>query len=315
MVQLTDNEGHWTLARQGSFPGKAYRQWAFKSYGDHLAVATTTGQAWGIGDQQQSNNLFILQPENDRMSILSSITHFGLNENIRSVRYINSKAYVVTFRQVDPLFVIDLENIEHPRILDELKAPGFSTYMHPVDADTLLGFGQSADQNGMVTGFQLSLFDISDDYNLKTSDQFEFGNRFSFSDALHDHTSLYINTDERILGFPVIHDEIDFLWENLMVTPVFTGAEFYTFADNEIRLVGAVSHSDWLMETCNPTTHDTHYYFYRHRSFDVNRVFEVNSRLFSLSRYGIKEHDIEDLDNVLISQKFTHNDSDCPGHY
>ncbi len=103
----------------------------------------------------------------------------GLTERIYAVRYFGDLATVVTFRQTDPLYVLDLADVTAPKVLGELKIPGFSTYLHPVGDDKLLGIGQDADDSGRVTGFQVSLFDLSDRSAPVQLDRLSLGQGFS----------------------------------------------------------------------------------------------------------------------------------------
>ena len=86
----------------------------------------------------------------------------GRGERVYAVRFVDDVGYVVTFRQVDPLYTLDLSNAERPRVLGELKIAGYSSYLHPIGDDLLLGIGQDATEQGRTLGTQLSLFDVSD---------------------------------------------------------------------------------------------------------------------------------------------------------
>ena len=93
---------------------------------------------------------------------LGQVGGLGKGERIYSVRFIDDVGYVVTFRQVDPLYTVDLSAPANPRVRGELKIRGYSAYLHPVGRDLLLGVGQDATEQGQLLGTQLSLFDVSD---------------------------------------------------------------------------------------------------------------------------------------------------------
>lgn len=145
----------------GAVPGYLYGRWAMSEHEGHLRVATTSQAPWD-GSGTSSSSVVVLAERGDRLVEVGRLDGLGLDERIYAVRYFGDTATVVTFRQTDPLYVLDLGDPTRPRLLGELKIPGFSTYLHPVGDDRLLGVGQDADASGRVTGFQLSLFDLSD---------------------------------------------------------------------------------------------------------------------------------------------------------
>jgi uncharacterized secreted protein with C-terminal beta-propeller domain len=93
------------------------------------------------------------------MQIMGSVKGLGLTERIYSARFIGDKGYLVTFRQTDPFYILDLSNPAAPKMTGELKIPGFSSYLHPISATRILGVGR---EEGKV---KLSLFDVSNKYN------------------------------------------------------------------------------------------------------------------------------------------------------
>lgn len=148
-------------AGSASVDGYVMGRWALSSYDGHLRVATTSSPPWGPGPLS-SSQVTVLQEQPDGLVETGRVDGLGVGERIYAVRYFGELATVVTFRQTDPLYVLDLADPAAPRLLGELKVPGFSTYLHPVGRDRLLGVGQDADDQGRVTGTQLSLFDLSD---------------------------------------------------------------------------------------------------------------------------------------------------------
>jgi uncharacterized secreted protein with C-terminal beta-propeller domain len=121
----------------------------------------------------------------------------GRTEQIRAVRYFGDIAAVVTFRQTDPLYLLDLSG--QPKVLGELKVPGFSTYLHPIGDGLLLGIGQDADESGMVTGMQASVFDISDLSRPALVDRLRLGN--GYAPALDDSRAFTYDPDRRLATF------------------------------------------------------------------------------------------------------------------
>jgi uncharacterized secreted protein with C-terminal beta-propeller domain len=117
-----------------------------------LRVATTD---WSWNGQQGGNHLFVLRPHGTRLDVIGAIRGLAKGERIYAGRMFGDKGYLVTFRQTDPLFTLDLSDPRHPRVAGELKINGFSNYIHPMGNDLLLTIGQDATEQGRVTGLHL----------------------------------------------------------------------------------------------------------------------------------------------------------------
>jgi hypothetical protein len=128
--RLDDGTGA-TYVASGQVEGRLLNQFAMSEYNGDLRVATTTDDWGGFGDQSEST-VFVLRPEGDELRQISSVGGLGKDEQIYAVRFIENLAYVVTFRQIDPLYVIDLTDPANPVEAGELKIPGYSAYLHPV---------------------------------------------------------------------------------------------------------------------------------------------------------------------------------------
>ncbi|HEX5266511.1 MAG TPA: beta-propeller domain-containing protein, partial [Acidimicrobiales bacterium] len=179
----------------GSVPGVLTDQYALSEYGGVLRVATTVGQAYapvpGAASQDQqvapavgtSDNLVtVLQPSGGALVPIGQVSGLGRGERIYGVRFLGSLGYVVTFRQTDPLYVIDLSDPRHPALQGQLQLTGFSAYLHPLGGGRLLGLGQETDQGG--DGVQVSVFDVSDPTHPALDARRYFGS--SYSTAEHD---------------------------------------------------------------------------------------------------------------------------------
>jgi hypothetical protein len=183
----------------GSVQGYVMGRWALSSHEGHLRVATTTSPPWG-GDVPSSSSVIVLEEQPDRLQQVGRVDGLGIDERIFAVRYFGDLATVVTFRQTDPLYVVDLADPTAPAVLGELKIPGFSTYLHPVGDDLLLGVGQDADEQGRVTGMQVSLFDLSDRTKPVQVDRLSLGQ--GWSDAGHDSRAFGYDTARRTALLP-----------------------------------------------------------------------------------------------------------------
>jgi hypothetical protein len=162
----------------GSVRGHVYGRWALSEHNGDLRVATTLQPPWD-GSGQSSSSIVVLGQDGDRLVERGRVDGLGLDERIFAVRYFGDLATVVTFRETDPLYVLDLSEPTRPRVLGELKIPGFSTYLHPVGDDRLMGVGMDADFSGRVTGFQVSLFDLTDLSNPVQVDRLSLGEGYS----------------------------------------------------------------------------------------------------------------------------------------
>jgi hypothetical protein len=144
----------------GSVEGHLLDQFSMSEHQGVLRVATTDGTPWGGATSESA--VAVLALEGDRLVEIGRVDGLGEGERIYAVRFLGDRGFVVTFRQIDPLYAIDLSDPSAPRLTGELKIPGFSSYLHPVDDDLLLGVGQDATEDGRVVGGQVSLFDVSD---------------------------------------------------------------------------------------------------------------------------------------------------------
>jgi uncharacterized secreted protein with C-terminal beta-propeller domain len=208
-------------AASGAVPGTLLNQFSLSEHDGVLRVATTG---------RRESRITTLEERDGRLVERAHVGGLGPDERIFAVRFIGDVGYVVTFRQVDPLYTVDLSDPDRPRVIGELKIPGYSAYLHPVADDLLLGVGQEATERGEVRGLQLSLFDVSDLARPTRLQQLRLGDRWSQSAVEWDHRA--------------------FLWwpaTNLAVLPIdsdgFTGAAgFRVDRASGIAELGRVSH-------------------------------------------------------------------------
>lgn len=142
--------------------GHLLNQYSLSEHNGYLRVATTAGDPWWGEENTSESFITVLDEADNRLVTVGQVGGIGKTERIYSVRFMGDMGYVVTFRQTDPLYAIDLADPTNPTVLGELKIPGFSSYLHPVGDGLLLGVGQDATDRGQITGSQVSLFDVSD---------------------------------------------------------------------------------------------------------------------------------------------------------
>lgn len=252
------------LVAMGSVPGMTLNQFSLDETGSGLLRVATTD---GFGDAA-SSGVYVMQASAGNLQTIGSVTGLARGERIFSVRFAGSVGYVSTFREVDPLFVIDLSTPTAPRVVGELKVPGFSTYLHPLDATRLLGIGRDVDPtSGRILGLQLSIFDVGDPANPRRTATYTFaGDGWeSWSEALWDHHALGWFAGQRILALPVQQGS---WWEGSHGLVVFRidldGAGGFTN-------LGQIVHAD-----------------------PVRRSLRIGDHLYSISAGQVKVHRIDD---------------------
>lgn len=194
--------------------GHLLNQFSMDEHHGHLRVVTTEGNMWDDKNPSK-NHLFILD---EKLKVTGSVEGLAKGERIYSARFMGDKAYMVTFRETDPLFVIDVADPAAPKVLGELKIPGFSNYLHPLDENHLIGFGYEtvAEKNPggdepliLTMGMKISLFDVTDFANPKEKDTENIGGRGTYSPIQYDHRALFQHKERNLYGFPVVtYDEI-----------------------------------------------------------------------------------------------------------
>lgn len=171
-----------TYFASGSVDGRLLNQFSMSEFAGVLRVAVTT-DGEGFGSPQQSG-VRVLQRNGRSLDRIGTLNGLGINERIYAVRFLGELGYIVTFRQVDPLYVIDLRDPRAPRRAGELKIPGYSSYLHPIAPGQLLGIGQDANDQGQRLGTALQVFDVSDPNNPRQLTKLRVGGT---SEAEYDH--------------------------------------------------------------------------------------------------------------------------------
>ena len=172
----------------GSVPGYMLSQWAMSEHGGHLRTATTNVPPWLDEDRppESDSQVIVLAERDGALVEVGRAGGLGRGESIYAVRFMGDRGFVVTYEEIDPLYVLDLSVPEAPRVTGELKIPGYSAYLHPVGDGLLLGVGQDVDEDGNTLGFQLSLFDVSDMANPRRVSAYKIPGS-NWSEAEWDH--------------------------------------------------------------------------------------------------------------------------------
>ncbi len=293
------DEGEITYMTDGSVPGHVLNQFSMDEYDGNLRIATTIGRVSRISSDTVSN-VYVLGPE---MNVVGSVEGLAPGEEIYSARFMGSRCYLVTFKKVDPLFVIDLGDPNNPKVLGKLKIPGYSDYLHPYDATHLIGIGKEtieAEEGDFAwyQGVKISLFDVSNVSNPREMAKYEIGDRGTDSLALRDHKAFLFDRDRNLLVMPVLEAKIDRDSYSEEVPPhargefVYQGAYVFNISLSEgIVLRGRVTHLDDQWDLVRSG------YVFESR-LSVQRALYIDDVLYTLSRSMIKMSDLASLDEL-----------------
>ncbi len=206
IYKFTYRDGRAVPTASGSVPGRILNQYSMGEFEDHLRVATTVSPEGFSGVPH--NDVYVLRERGSDLVVVGSVEGIAPRETIRSARFIGDRGYVVTFEQIDPLFTLDLSDPTDPRIVGELKVPGFSTFIVPMGDDHLLTVGQFIpdNQDGFFRpwGVQLSVFDISDFANPRLQHNVVIGEEDgAYSEALFNPKAFTYFAERDLVALPV----------------------------------------------------------------------------------------------------------------
>jgi inhibitor of cysteine peptidase len=199
IFRLGLNSGDIEFEASGEVIGTILNQFSMDEYYGTFRIATTHTDE----NFETVNNLFILDEE---LNELGSVTDLAKGENIYSVRFMGDRAFVVTFETIDPLFAIDLSDPENPEVKGELKISGYSSYLHPLDADHLIGIGKEVDEyTGSEKGLKFTIFDVSDLDDPRVLDNETIDSDYSYSEVLSDHKAFLYHPEQNLIVVPVYY--------------------------------------------------------------------------------------------------------------
>lgn len=289
------DKGAVTFTAAGEVEGTVLNQFSMDENGDYFRIATTT-QSWYNDTNQSHNSLFVLDKT---MQTVGKLEDLAQGERIYSTRFMGNRAYIVTFKQVDPLFAIDLTEPTHPFVAGELKIPGYSEYLHPYDENHLIGVGHDSVQNGdsaIPQGLQMALFDVSDMKNPQQIYKVNIGDKGTNTELTYNHKVLYWDEEKHLFGFPVDYYELEkgFDAANPWQTGVgkWQGAYIYSVTpESGFELKAKLSQFPISANVTVDYGKDAAYYSYY--NYFVNRILRVgDDSLFTLSNNQINAYDL-----------------------
>ncbi len=187
--------------------------WEFFGFGgvimaDGVAVADAPARAQTRNVNEPYNAVYVLKAVGDKLEVVGSLEDVAPGEQLYSARFLGDRGFLVTFLRIDPLFILDLSKPTDPKVMGELKIPGYSDYLHPFGENLLIGVGQSTRQTpwgGVVPdAVQFSLFDVSDWENPTLVEQVELGGYGSYCDVSYTHKAFTFMPDRGLLAAPVV---------------------------------------------------------------------------------------------------------------
>lgn len=266
--KLTINGTKIGFAGGGNIPGTILNQFSMDEHKGNLRVATTNEQGGS------KNALYVLDKN---LNEIGKVENLAPGERIYSVRFMEDKGYIVTFRQIDPLFVIDLSNPTSPRVAGELKVPGFSNYLHPLSKNILLGIGQHIDEGtGRQGGIKLSIFDVSNEGKPRELSNLILGNSGSYAEVLNNHKALMLNLKDNMIAFDASLSEVKAQYQ----MTYFNGAVVLEVkTDGSIKLLNKISNEGNYGYNVKRLIYieDVLYYILddQIRAFDINTFNEI----------------------------------------
>ena len=296
--KISISSGKLEYKGEGAVTGSVLNQFSMDEADGYFRIATTKNQGWSSfaseGENQSYNNLYVLDSE---LKTVGRLENLARGERIYSARFIGKRAYLVTFKQTDPLFTIDLSDPTNPKVLGELKIPGFSNYLHPYDENTLIGLGHETEENqwgGTVTaGLKVALFDVAEISAPKVLDEYRIGGRGSDSEALNDHHAFLFSKDKNLLVIPATIREggKGFDWGKF----VFSGALVFDLSGKKFNLKGKIDHSDG-----GQVGESENWYGYNFYDNTVRRSLYIGDALYTFSGKYLKANKITDLTEIKI---------------
>jgi len=272
----------------GAISGYLLNQFSMSEHKGFLRVATTDGGG---------NNLFVLgeNQTGNELEVVGSIKGLARGERIFAARMFGDKGYIVTFRQTDPLYTLDLSDPSDPRVVGELKINGFSSYIHPLDGDRLLTIGQDADGRGRLQGVHLQIFDVSDP-SAPTRTHHQRLGQGSQSVAQNDHHAFTYDPATKTLAIPA--------QQYGGGGDYFSGLLVYRIdAQDGFAELGRVSHSDRVAEyaaarckrqRCGRRHHTG-------QRVPMLRSIVMDHYLYSLSGIALEVNDLDNMEETVAA--------------
>jgi uncharacterized secreted protein with C-terminal beta-propeller domain len=298
-------DGNIEYKGKGEVPGRILNQFSMDENSGYLHVATTVDPIWSFRSDKQpapaTNNVYVLD---SGMNVVGRLENIEPGESIYSARFIGDRAYLVTFKQVDPLFVIDLSDPSNPVMLGNLTLPGYSDYLHPYDENHLIGIGKDVDPSidadkvhmedavyyTAIKGVKISLFDVTDVSHPQEVAKYVIGDRGTESLATSDHKAFLFDKSKNLLVIPIQLAEFkDSKSPESYGEYTFQGAYVFSLDLSGIQYRGRITHADQESEK-------TGYYWYS--QYAIERSLYIGDNLYTVSSGMVKANSLTDLSEL-----------------
>jgi hypothetical protein len=289
----------------GRVEGQIVDQFSLDEDNGAIRVATTTGMMWRWWNDDEDrpvieNHVWVLEDQGAHLNVVGHVGGIAKGERIMSSRFQGNKGYLVTFEFIDPLFTLDMTDRKNPRVVGELKVPGFSTYLHPIADGKLLSIGIDGQDRWRT---QVSLFDVSNfaQPTLSSALPVEAQNSWGWSEALYDHKAFQYWAPKKLLAIP----QSTYAYQNA------NGYTYYRYlsqlvlvnVDAEtgtLGIKGRIDHSPYYDAENNTWW----------RYVDIRRSIFMGEFVYAISDKAITAHRVSDLGKVAEQKLpgYTSND-------
>ena len=285
--KISIDEENLKYVTKGSVPGRLLNQFSMDENGDRFRVATTKEYYSQFKGTIRTNAVYVLD---ENLKVVGGIDDVAPDESIFSARFMDDRLYLVTFQQIDPFFVIDLST-DNPKILGELKIPGFSNYLHSYDDDHIIGLGRDTKDMGnnrvQQLGVKVAIFDVSNVKDPKVIDDYVIGDSSTYSAALDNHKAFFFDKKKDILSIPISSDAKSLDGLSAKIAPEWNRWNgFYIFnvdSKNGFNLKGTITHAE----------DGTRYY-----GMGNSRTFYISDVLYTASDSYLKMNSIDSLKDI-----------------
>jgi inhibitor of cysteine peptidase len=282
-VRVTGSE--FSFEAKGNVLGYVLNQYSMDEYDGYFRLATTSQK-----NQTQQNNIYVLDAN---LNVTGKLENLAKDERIYSARFMGDKCYLVTFRQVDPFFVLDMSDPAEPKVAGELKIPGYSSYLHPFDENHVMGLGK---ENSTV---KLSLFDVTNVYAPTEIAKYVVEADYADSQALYDPHAFLFDKDKQLLALPISltqygvvdpsgRDEI-YSWAT--TAGFWQGAFVFKVTTSGFTLRGGITHQENTTEA---------QYYYGYNNMQVQRALYIGNTLYTLSNAKVKLNNLDTLALIAV---------------
>jgi uncharacterized secreted protein with C-terminal beta-propeller domain len=298
--KISVSDGKIEYQCNGSVPGRVLNQFSMDEYDGFFRVATQI-DGWWSWNSKSSTNVYILDEQLNRVSAVENIAP---GENMHSARFMGGRAYLVTFKKIDPFFALDLSDPYNPKILGELKIPGYSDYLHPFDENHIMGIGKDTDDQGSFAwyqGLKIAIFNVTDPENPTELAKVIIGDRGTDSPVLYDHKAFLFDLEKELLVIPVSLYEIDeeIKQQNSGKTGStygefkFQGAYVYKLNLDGFEYKGRITHRG-----DDENLNGGERWYWGSSSSDITRSLYIENVLYTISDKMVKMNSLDDLSEI-----------------